>query len=110
MPTELQYAPHGAAIVELVLRLAAERKWAWSTIASTMSAYASALNNLPLHTSEARGIDIRDDRVFAAALKRALQNSRVSLGTRISEAIPHGLLSRQSLLYIVSVVSLVVTR
>lgn len=90
MPADLRAAPLGAALVQLVLRYAAARNWAWSTIASGYSAIASALAALPMYTNETAGIDIRKDPVFSAASRRAMHNARTSDATRISEALPVG--------------------
>ena len=80
MPADLSRVPLGAAIVELTLRYARDRNWAWSTIASNLSCAASALRSLPLYTNATKAIDLRDDVAFSAATRRAQHLARVSTG------------------------------
>lgn len=80
MPEDLLGIPLGTALVELTLRYARDRQWAWSTIASNLSCAASALRSLPLYTSAVKGIDMKADVQFAAALRRAQHLARVTVG------------------------------
>lgn len=84
MPDDLLRTPFTTAIVELVLRFATQRKWAWSTIASAFSAVSSALRALKLYTAQSDGIDISQDPVFTAAFKRAQHLGRVTAGSQLS--------------------------
>ena len=78
MPPDLLSAPFGTAVVELVLRTATQRSWAWTTIAPAFSHVASALANLPLYTNMERPINMHAFPAFEAASKRAQQNARVT--------------------------------
>ena len=74
---DLSQMPLARAAVEMVLRLAAEKQWRWSTIASKLSSVRSALRNLPLHTPLLHGIDVGADPYFAAAQQNAQKKARV---------------------------------
>lgn len=76
MPPELQRLPLPVAVLELVLRRAEERKWAWSTTASSLSSAAAAVRNLPLHTDIRADIDLRQDPVYGQALARAMRRAK----------------------------------
>ena len=73
---DLKWAPLGRAVVEMVLRMAAKRKWVWSTVASALSALASALRNLPIYTNQPQPIDLKTDPIFVAASRRAQKMAR----------------------------------
>ena len=77
MPHDLAKAPLGSAVVEVVLRMANQRGWKWSTVASALSAAASALAGLPIYTMEVAGIDLKKCPQFAAAMRRAQHLARV---------------------------------
>lgn len=66
------------AAVETVTRLARDRKWAWSTIASALSAVASALINLRCYSNQIDGIDIRSDPFYRAAMQYSQKMARVN--------------------------------
>jgi hypothetical protein len=76
MPADLYKVRLSTAIVELVLRYAEQREWKWSTISSHLSCVKAALNALPLYTSEAKGIDLKDDVIFAGACRNANKKAR----------------------------------
>jgi hypothetical protein len=84
MPADLAFASLDAACVELVLRRAEARKWKWSTVASALSAVASALSHLPLYTNNERPIDIKTSPYYAGAMRRAQHLARVSVRTELS--------------------------
>lgn len=88
MPRDLTHVDLPIAIIELVMRMASSRNWAWSTVSSTLSSFASALNALPIYTDEAEAIDIRRDPVYADAMRRAQHQARVSTRTQISDDMP----------------------
>jgi hypothetical protein len=71
MPIDLHRLPLATAIVELVLRFAKDRSWAWSTIASNLSCAASALKSLHMYTDQPRGYNLRLDEYFADTMKHA---------------------------------------
>lgn len=81
MPTDLRRVPFGRAITELVLRMGTARKWCWSTVASALSACASALASLPIYTTETKPIDIKKDSYFTQALQRAQHLARTNTGS-----------------------------
>ncbi|MDP3761986.1 MAG: hypothetical protein Q8R01_15875 [Ramlibacter sp.] len=85
MPADLSSVPLPRAVLELVMRMAHARDWAWSTVASALSSAASALVSLPLYSTELNGVDIRSDPAYSAAMRRAQQNARISVRTSISE-------------------------
>ncbi len=78
MPSDCLKMPFPTACVEMLMRMAQERKWAWSTIASKLSMLATALKNLPLYTSEPEGVDIRESPIYQAALQRSQKLARVA--------------------------------
>ncbi len=78
-PDDIARLPLASAIVEYVQRLAQQREWAYSTVASALSAFASALSALPIYTNAPSSINIRDDPVFAAASKRAQHLARITV-------------------------------
>lgn len=78
MPEDLSTFPFPNAIVELVMRLANERDWAWSTVSSTFSTIQTALRSLPLYSNMANGIDIKECAIFQAATQRAQKLARIA--------------------------------
>jgi integrase len=74
--SSLQNVPIPIAVVEIVLRLAKQRKWRWSTISSSLATFATALSDLPLYTSEREGINIRVDPYFRAAAQTANREAK----------------------------------
>lgn len=78
MPADLAKVPLGTAVIELVMRMSTARKWAWSTLSSALSTIHTAVKNLPLYTTEANGIDLKESAVFAEAMKRAQKNARTA--------------------------------
>ena len=78
MPKDLEAAPLGAAIVEVVLRMARASTWRWPTISSALSTVASALKHLPLYSNARVAIDIAKDAAFSAASKRAQHLARIT--------------------------------
>lgn len=81
-PPELLNAPLAVGVVEIATRLAHERRWANSTLASKLAAAATALLQLPLYSSSCRGYDIRQDPFYASAKASAIKCGRV--GARIA--------------------------
>lgn len=77
MPQDLENVDLGTAVVELVLRLAAQRGWKWSTISGNLSAANSALRALPIYTNCRHGIDLSLDPVYRAAMKNAQRLARL---------------------------------
>ena len=78
MAADLRERPLAQAVVETILRLAAARRWRWSTVASALSACASALANLTLYTSEGQNVNLRADPYYVQAMKRAQHLARVN--------------------------------
>ena len=76
MDADLRNTPLGRAIVETVLRYASKRLWVWSTVASALSAIASALRSLPIYTTEVHPIDLKGDPFFINAAQRAQKLAR----------------------------------
>ncbi len=77
MPQDLLDKPLDQALIELILRLAKDRKWAWSTVASAFSDVEMALRNLPLHTTNTNSIQLKSAE-FAAAKNRAQKLARIT--------------------------------
>ena len=84
LPAADDARPLAAALVDGLLRIATDRGWRWSTLASSMSCAASALAALPLYTQEAAPVAVRSDPLFSACLRRALQNSKVARTTTVT--------------------------
>jgi integrase len=76
--SDLADAPIAYGAVELVMRLASTRKWAWPTIAANLSQIATAVGNLMVYTNSAVAYDIRHDTYFDNASKYAQQQARLS--------------------------------
>jgi hypothetical protein len=92
MPSDLCTWPFGRAIVELVRRFGVQRKWVWSTMSSALATLATALKNLPIYTSEMKGINLKEDVYFADALKTAQRMAKTTVGsTDISAGMPEAL-------------------
>lgn len=79
MPTDLHRLPLATALVELVLRFAKDRSWAWSTISSNLSCIASALRSLHMYSDVPRGLNLRTDDYFLEASKHAQTLARKSI-------------------------------
>ena len=78
MPADLVSLPFANAVVELVLRLANERKWAWSTVSAVFSAIHSAVKSLPVYTNLTSGYDLKETPVFNAAMQRVQKLAKVA--------------------------------
>lgn len=76
-PPELKHAPLGHAAVEIVLRLAAERKHRWSTIRSKLSSLASALRNLPVFCPGVAPIEMGNFPYFSAVASYASRKAKI---------------------------------
>ena len=76
MPRDLAHVVFSTAIIELVLRYAADKEWKWSTIASHLSCVKSALRSLAFYTTETSGIDLSKDITFVTACRNAQKKSR----------------------------------
>jgi hypothetical protein len=76
-PIEIARMPLPRAVVELVLQMAAEREWRWSTISSKLSTAKSALANAAIYTYRDAGVDIATDKYFAATQQLAQKRARV---------------------------------
>ena len=63
--------PLGTALIEMISKLAASRKWAASTTARAYSDVSSCLRLLPLYTNRSKGISLRDDPIYDQALRHA---------------------------------------
>jgi hypothetical protein len=81
MPTELRTQPLGKALVELTRRMAVQRRWVWSTLASALATLATALKNLSLYTTEQQGINVKEDPYFSEALKTAQRKAKTTVGS-----------------------------
>jgi hypothetical protein len=78
MPSELHHLPLGTAAIDVIQSMARKRRWKWSTISTALSAVASAVKALPLYTNCLHGTDLTKDPGYAAAMKRAQRNARIS--------------------------------
>lgn len=78
MPLDLQNVELGSALVEMVLRLAKARKWAWSTVSCGFSAVQSALRSLNIYSNCAFTIDLSKNQVFSVAYHRAQKLARTA--------------------------------
>jgi hypothetical protein len=76
-PIEIARMPLPRAVIELVLQMAAEREWRWSTISSKLSTVKSALANAAIYTYRDAGVDITADKYFAATQQLAQKRARV---------------------------------
>nr|CAJ2475551.1 unnamed protein product [Leishmania braziliensis] len=56
-----------AACIDLILSTARARKWKWATTAKAFAAVAGALRDLPLYSTQARGIRLQDDPEWRSA-------------------------------------------
>eukprot|EP00760_Papus_ankaliazontas_P016562 PhM_4_TR16809/c0_g1_i6/m.52213 len=70
--------PMPKAAVELVLRYAQSRSWAWSTIASNLSMVASALESIQMYSNATEPVNIRNDPYFKAVCEKAQKNARIA--------------------------------
>jgi len=78
----LRRRPFAHAVTELVLRMARERNWCWSTVASALSACAAfALEQLTIYTTERTNIELRKDPYFAQAMSHVQRQARITAGT-----------------------------
>jgi hypothetical protein len=76
-PAELDAMRLDKAVVEIVMRMATERRWAASTVASKLSAAKSALASLSVYTNV--NYDIHLDSVyFAQAMEAAQKRARIA--------------------------------
>lgn len=74
---ELARMPFPRAVVEIVLRAAAEKSWKWSTISSKLSTVKSAVINVNLFSACRRpGPDLGKDNYYAAVQSRAQRLAR----------------------------------
>nr|CAJ2467888.1 unnamed protein product [Leishmania braziliensis] len=56
-----------AACIDLIVSTARARKWKWATTAKAFAAVAGALRDLPLYSTQARGIRLQDDPEWRSA-------------------------------------------
>ncbi|SYZ66408.1 Phage_integrase_family (plasmid) [Leishmania braziliensis MHOM/BR/75/M2904] len=56
-----------AACIDLILSTARARKWKWATTAKAFAAVAGALRDLPLYSTQTRGIRLQDDPEWRSA-------------------------------------------
>ncbi|PHR97720.1 MAG: hypothetical protein COA68_12285 [Oceanobacter sp.] len=89
-PDDIARLPLAAAIVEYLQRMSSARGWAFSTLASALSAFGSALEALPIYTNAPAAIAVRRDPVFAATLKRAQHLARVTTVHSPNASLPVG--------------------
>ena len=92
LPDDLNGAPLPRAAVELVLREAQSRRWAWSTISSSLATVASALRDAQYYVPTYGGqvIDVRTDPYFRDAAAHATRKARVtSLRPQKSAPLAH---------------------
>jgi hypothetical protein len=76
-PPEVANMPLARACVELILRKANERGWVWSTIATNLAAFATALTKMTLYTNSTAGINIRANTYFSDTLLFAQRKARI---------------------------------
>lgn len=76
MPADLQEQSFDRAVVELVIRMAKTRKWAWSTVSTIFSNIHSAMKQLDLYTTETRSYDLKESGYFLTAMRRAQKLAR----------------------------------
>eukprot|EP00796_Vickermania_ingenoplastis_P003693 gene3693-biopygen2224 len=69
MPTELLNVNIASAVLECVRRDAKQRQWSPSTMAKEYAAMAGALRDLPLYTTESRGVYLSEFPEWRAAQK-----------------------------------------
>ena len=77
-PPDVARAPLPIAAVELVMRLANERGWAWPTMSSKLSSLASAVKHLPIHSNATQGYDLRKTPYYMSAMLLAQRKARVA--------------------------------
>eukprot|EP00760_Papus_ankaliazontas_P005764 PhM_4_TR1275/c0_g1_i10/m.84717 len=82
LPSTMMNWPLPKAVVEMVLRHAQAKNWAWSTIASTLSTIATALEELHVYGNTEARPQIRPDPYFKAASEKAQKNARVMTSLR----------------------------
>ena len=70
-------APLSRVVVQMVMKRATERKWAWSTISSALSSINSALRNLECYTNHLPSVALDEDRYFSQALAHAQKLARL---------------------------------
>ena len=97
MPVDLHEEHLDRAVVELIMRMAKERKWAWSTISCIFSTVHTALKNLNIYTNETTTYDLKESTYFTAAMKRAQKLARNAgpnsqLSTPMKESVMLGLI------------------
>ena len=89
MPADLCHLPFATAVVELVLRLAGERGWVWSTVSTNFSCIETAVKELALYSNVSKGYDLGKDPYFASAKARAGKLARIAgPSTQLSKALP----------------------
>lgn len=76
MPYELLNQNIASAILEIVRRDAKQRRWKPSTVAKELAAYAGALRDLPLYTTESVGVILNDSAEWRAAVRTAKRLER----------------------------------
>jgi integrase len=77
-PPEIQVMPLSRAVVEVILRMARERRWRDSTTSSQLAMARAALRNLMFHSLALRGHDVGDDRYFAEVQRSLQRLARIS--------------------------------
>lgn len=76
MPADLHHEHFDRAVVELILRMAKERKWAWSTVSCIFSTVHTAVKNLNVYTNETVTYDLKESGYFLTAMRRAQRLAR----------------------------------
>lgn len=76
MPADLHEESFDRAVVEMVMRIAKERKWAWSTVSCILSTVHSAVRLLDIYTTETKNFNLKESEYFSAAMKRAQKLAR----------------------------------
>ena len=91
MPHAWHGASLGVAAVQAVLVQREQHGWtSWATVASALSAVASALRHLPEYSTSRVSIDLmKDDVAFASAARRAQQLARVTKRFALAAAMTH---------------------
>jgi hypothetical protein len=88
MPVHMHSMPFGMAIVELTRQFGIARRWVWSTLASALAAIATALRQLPIYTTELKGLNMKEDVYFTEAMKTAQRMAKTTVGsTDISKGL-----------------------
>jgi hypothetical protein len=88
LPNTLNEVDLAPACVNMVLKLARERSWQWSTVASALSMVASAFRNIELYSNATKAINLMESQVYISACRKAQQNGKVYKVTKPSETLP----------------------